>query len=41
MNVVSARREWVEARFKQIDAIEQRALTGAQLDFAYGEPANE
>ncbi|MFP5498855.1 MAG: TolC family protein [Gammaproteobacteria bacterium] len=41
MSVVSARREWVEARFKQIDAIEQRALTGAQLYFAYGEPANE
>ncbi|MDR0188366.1 TolC family protein [Pseudomonas yamanorum] len=41
MNVVSARREWVEARFKQIDAIEQRALIGAQLYFAYGEPSNE
>ena len=41
MSVVSARHEWVEARFKQIDAIEQRALTGAQLYFAYGEPANE
>jgi cobalt-zinc-cadmium efflux system outer membrane protein len=41
MNVVSARREWVEARFKQIDAIEQRALIGAQLYFAYGEPTNE
>ena len=41
MNVVNARREWVEARFKQIDAIEQRALIGAQLYFAYGEPSNE
>lgn len=41
MNVVSARREWVEARFKQFDAIEQRALIGAQLYFAYGEPSNE
>ena len=41
MTVVSARRELVEARFKQIDAIEQRALVGAQLYFAYGEPANE
>lgn len=41
MNVVSARREWVEARFRQIDAIEQRALIGAQLYFAYGEPSNE
>ena len=41
MSVVGARRELVEARFKQIDAIEQRALVGAQLYFAYGEPANE
>ncbi|WP_439862544.1 TolC family protein [Pseudomonas antarctica] len=41
MTVVSARRELVDARFKQIDAIEQRALVGAQLYFAYGEPANE
>ena len=41
MTVVSARRELVEARLKQIDAIEQRALVGAQLYFAYGEPANE
>ncbi|NVZ54110.1 TolC family protein [Pseudomonas sp. B6002] len=41
MSVVSARRELVEARFKQIDALEQRALVGAQLYFAYGEPANE
>nr|WP_256254411.1 TolC family protein [Pseudomonas costantinii] len=41
MTVVSARRELVEARFKQIDAIEQRALIGAQLYFAYEEPANE
>jgi len=41
MSVVGARRELVEARFKQIDALEQRALVGAQLYFAYGEPANE
>ena len=41
MSVVGARRELVEARFKQIDAVEQRALVGAQLYFAYGEPANE
>jgi len=41
MTLVNARRELVEARFKQIDAIEQRALVGAQLYFAYGEPANE
>ncbi|MBC3237234.1 TolC family protein [Pseudomonas lurida] len=41
LNVVSARRELVEARFKQIDAIEQRALVGAQLYFAYGEPAHD
>ena len=39
--VVAARRELVEARFQQIDAIEQRALIGAQLYFAYGEPAND
>lgn len=41
MSVVTARRELVEARFKQIDALEQRALTGAQLYFAYGEPTHE
>lgn len=41
MSVVSARREQVQARFKQIDAIEQRALVGAQLYYAYGEPAND
>ncbi|WP_106804231.1 TolC family protein [Pseudomonas sp. S5D5] len=41
MALVSARRELVGARFKQIDAIEQRALVGAQLYFAYGEPAND
>ncbi|WP_025858743.1 TolC family protein [Pseudomonas sp. CHM02] len=41
LNVVSARRELVEARFKQIDAIEQRALVGAQLYFAYGEPGHD
>ena len=41
LNVVSARRELVQARFKHMDAIEQRALIGAQLYFAYGEPSNE
>nr|WP_315419362.1 TolC family protein [uncultured Pseudomonas sp.] len=41
MALVSARRELVDARFKQIDAIEQRALVGAQLYFAYGEPVND
>ncbi|OCW24174.1 TolC family protein [Pseudomonas aylmerensis] len=41
MALVSARRELVDARFKQIDVIEQRALVGAQLYFAYGEPAND
>jgi outer membrane protein TolC len=35
--VVSARRELIEARFKQIDVEEQRALTAARLHFAYGE----
>ncbi|UNM22456.1 TolC family protein [Pseudomonas sp. ArH3a] len=41
MSVVSARRELVEARFKQLEAIEQRALIGAQLYFAYWEPTHE
>ncbi|MGY1921621.1 TolC family protein [Pseudomonas tolaasii] len=41
MNLVSARREQVEARFKLLDAIEQRALVGARLYYAYGEPAND
>lgn len=35
--VVSARRELIEARLKQIDMEEQRALTAARLHFAYGE----
>ncbi|WP_367253514.1 TolC family protein [Pseudomonas sp. stari2] len=35
--VVNARRELIEARFKQIDVEEQRALTAARLHFAYGE----
>ncbi|MFM9380857.1 TolC family protein [Pseudomonas sp. UV AK001] len=35
--VVSARRELIEARLKQIDVEEQRALTAARLHFAYGE----
>ncbi|WP_192553429.1 TolC family protein [Pseudomonas sp. IzPS59] len=35
--VVSARRELIEARLKQIDVEEQRALTVARLHFAYGE----
>ncbi|ARB30875.1 TolC family protein [Pseudomonas tolaasii] len=41
INLVSARREQVEARFKLLDAIEQRALVGARLYYAYGEPAND
>ncbi|WP_338721620.1 TolC family protein [Pseudomonas tolaasii] len=41
MTLVSARREQVEARFKLLDAIEQRALVGARLYYAYGEPAND
>jgi len=41
LNLVSARRELVEARFKQIDALEQRALIGAQLYFAYGEASHD
>ncbi|KAF1004802.1 MAG: hypothetical protein GAK32_02744 [Pseudomonas fluorescens] len=41
MSVISARRERVDARFKQIDAIEQRALTGAALYYAYGEASND
>ena len=36
--VVAARRELIEARLKQIDVEEQRALTSARLYFAYGEP---
>ncbi|MCO6057849.1 TolC family protein [Pseudomonas sp. MOB-449] len=35
--VVSARRELVEARLRQIDLEAQRALTGARLYFSYGE----
>ncbi|WP_413705074.1 TolC family protein [Pseudomonas sp. Pseusp16] len=35
--VVAARRELIEARLKQIDVEEQRALTSARLYFAYGE----
>jgi len=35
--VVTARRELIEARLKQVDVEEQRALTGARLYFAYGE----
>jgi outer membrane protein TolC len=35
--VVAARRELIEARLKQIDAEEQRALSSARLYFAYGE----
>ena len=35
--VIAARRELIEARLKQIDLEEQRALTGARLYFAYGE----
>ena len=36
-SVVAARRELIEARLKQIDLEEQRALTSARLHFAYGE----
>jgi outer membrane protein TolC len=35
--VVVARRELIEARLKQIEVEEQRALTSARLYFAYGE----
>ncbi|WP_433766254.1 TolC family protein [Pseudomonas putida] len=35
--VVTARRELIEARLKQIDVEEQRALSSARLHFAYGE----
>lgn len=35
--VVTARREVIEARLKQVDMEEQRALTSARLYFAYGE----
>lgn len=35
--VVVARRELIEARLKQIDVEEQRALSSARLYFAYGE----
>ncbi len=41
LNLVGARRVLVEARFKQIDALEQRALVGAQLYFAYGEASHD
>ena len=37
--VVAARRELIEARLKQIEVEEQRALTSARLYFAYGEPS--
>lgn len=35
--VVAARRELIEARLKQVDLQEQRALSSARLYFAYGE----
>ncbi|MNF34271.1 Outer membrane efflux protein [compost metagenome] len=35
--VIAARRELIEARLKQIDFEEQRALTSARLYFTYGE----
>lgn len=35
--VIAARRELIEARLKQVDVEEQRALTSARLYFAYGE----
>ncbi|PTR18026.1 TolC family protein [Pseudomonas sp. GV085] len=37
--VIAARRELIEARLKQIDVEEQRALTNARLYFNYGEPS--
>ena len=37
MTLVAARRELIEARLKQIDFAQQRALTSARLFFAYGE----
>ncbi|AJO78184.1 TolC family protein [Pseudomonas sp. MRSN 12121] len=37
--VIAARRELIDARLKQIDVEEQRALTNARLYFAYGEAA--
>jgi cobalt-zinc-cadmium efflux system outer membrane protein len=36
-SVIDARRELIEARLKQIDFEEQRALISAQLHFSYGE----
>ena len=41
LNLVSTRLKLVEARFKQYDALEQRALVGAQLYFAYGEASHD
>ncbi len=38
-SVVAARRELIEARLKQVDVEEQRALTSARLYFSYGESA--
>ncbi len=38
-SVVTARRELIEARLKQIDVEEQRALASARLYLAYGESA--
>jgi cobalt-zinc-cadmium efflux system outer membrane protein len=38
-SVVTARRELIETRLKQIDVEEQRALTSARLHFTYGEVA--
>jgi outer membrane protein TolC len=35
--VLAARREWIEARLKQIEVNEQKALISARLYFAYGE----
>lgn len=37
MTLVAARRELIEARLKQIDFAQQRALTSARLFFAYGD----
>ena len=38
-SVITARREFIEARLKQIDVEEQRALASARLYLAYGESA--
>ena len=39
--LVTARRELIQARLKQVDVEEQRAAVNARLYFAYGEGAHE